>query len=143
MPELLIITQCYENYGAHDWDGTGECPQYWKAKGGDEYLVTGIPYNVPVKAILDVDVLFAVVVCNAAAEVLGRISYEVVEDGYETPFEKDQRELEGVVRFKARRVAASDIVAVPEVEDVPFNSVLGGLSADFLFMKLPTLALAA
>ena len=23
-----------ENYGAHDWDGTGECPQYWKTKCG-------------------------------------------------------------------------------------------------------------
>lgn len=22
-----------ENYGAHDWDGEGECPQHWKNKG--------------------------------------------------------------------------------------------------------------
>jgi len=28
-----------ENYGAHDWDGEGECPQYWKAKGGYVYVV--------------------------------------------------------------------------------------------------------
>lgn len=34
---LVIQTQVYENYGAHNWDGTGECPQYWKAKGGNEY----------------------------------------------------------------------------------------------------------
>lgn len=34
---LVITTQVYENYGAHNWDGTGECPQYWKAKGGNEY----------------------------------------------------------------------------------------------------------
>lgn len=34
---LVIQTQCYENYGAHDWNGEGECPQYWKAKGGSEY----------------------------------------------------------------------------------------------------------
>jgi hypothetical protein len=34
---LVITTQIYENYGSHNWDGTGECPQYWKAKGGNEY----------------------------------------------------------------------------------------------------------
>jgi hypothetical protein len=36
---LIVHTQVHENYGAHDWDGTGECPQYWKAKGGSDYLV--------------------------------------------------------------------------------------------------------
>ena len=34
---VAITSQVYENYGSHDWDGTGECPQYWKAKGGNEY----------------------------------------------------------------------------------------------------------
>ena len=34
---LAITTQIHENYGAHDWDGNGVCPQYWKAKGGNEY----------------------------------------------------------------------------------------------------------
>jgi hypothetical protein len=37
--KLLITTQNLENYGAHDWDGVGECPQYWKAKGGSDYVV--------------------------------------------------------------------------------------------------------
>lgn len=32
--QLLITTQIQENYGAHDWDGEGACPQYWKFKGG-------------------------------------------------------------------------------------------------------------
>jgi len=34
---IAITSQVYENYGAHNWDGTGEVPQYWKAKGGSEY----------------------------------------------------------------------------------------------------------
>ena len=34
---VVITTQVYENYGAHCWDGEGECPQHWKAKGGSEY----------------------------------------------------------------------------------------------------------
>ncbi len=31
---LVAHFQYKENYGAHDWDGQGECPQYWKYKGG-------------------------------------------------------------------------------------------------------------
>ena len=37
--KLVIYTQFKENYGAHDWDGKGECPQYWKFKGGDTYVI--------------------------------------------------------------------------------------------------------
>ena len=40
--KLLIQTQFKENYGAHDWDGQGECPQYWKFKGGDTFVVPGV-----------------------------------------------------------------------------------------------------
>ena len=35
----IIQTQYRENYGSHDWDETGECPQYWKNKGGSTYVV--------------------------------------------------------------------------------------------------------
>jgi hypothetical protein len=37
--KLVIQTQHRENYGAHDWDGKGSCPQYWKMKGGNTYVV--------------------------------------------------------------------------------------------------------
>ena len=37
--KVVIHTQFKENYGAHDWDGKGECPQYWKFKGGSTYVV--------------------------------------------------------------------------------------------------------
>ena len=40
--KLVIQTQYKENYGAHDWDGKGECPQYWKFKGGDTFVVQGV-----------------------------------------------------------------------------------------------------
>ena len=39
MSKLVINTQHKENYGAHDWDGKVECPQYWKFKGGNTYVV--------------------------------------------------------------------------------------------------------
>jgi hypothetical protein len=37
----IVRTQYRENYGSHDWDGTGECPQHWKNKGGSTYVVYG------------------------------------------------------------------------------------------------------
>ena len=41
MAKKIVHTQYRENYGAHQWDGKGECPQYWKNKGGDTYVVFG------------------------------------------------------------------------------------------------------
>lgn len=38
---VVISTQQRENYGAHEWNGEGECPQYWKAKFGATYIVEG------------------------------------------------------------------------------------------------------
>jgi hypothetical protein len=40
--KLAIYTQYAENYGAHDWDGEGECPQYWKMKGGSTFVVENL-----------------------------------------------------------------------------------------------------
>ena len=40
---IVFVTQYLENYGAHDWDGEGECPQYWKPKGGSTYVVPCTP----------------------------------------------------------------------------------------------------
>lgn len=37
--KAVIQTQFLENYGAHDWDGKGECPQYWKPKFGSTYVI--------------------------------------------------------------------------------------------------------
>lgn len=37
--DVYVTGQYSENYGAHDWDGKGACPQYWKMKGSHEQLV--------------------------------------------------------------------------------------------------------
>jgi len=46
--KAIIQTQIRENYGAHDWDGEGECPQYWKFKGGNTYI-----FNVSIEENVD------------------------------------------------------------------------------------------
>jgi hypothetical protein len=51
--KLVIQTQIKENYGAHDWDGTGECPQHWKMKGGSTYVVENI--NPPTARNIEMD----------------------------------------------------------------------------------------
>ena len=40
--KIVIQTQVRENYGAHDWDGEGECPQFWKYKFGSTYVVPNL-----------------------------------------------------------------------------------------------------
>lgn len=42
MSKIVIYTQYRENYWAHRWDGEGECPQYWKSKGGHIYLIPNL-----------------------------------------------------------------------------------------------------
>ena len=39
MNKLVIQTQYRENYAYPDWDGKGECPQGWKYKGGETYVI--------------------------------------------------------------------------------------------------------
>lgn len=36
---FVVETQIQENYGAHDWDGSGSCPQHWKNKGGRSHVL--------------------------------------------------------------------------------------------------------
>jgi len=40
--KIVITTQFQENYGAHDWNGEGQCPEYWKYKGGSTYIVSDV-----------------------------------------------------------------------------------------------------
>jgi len=103
MAKLLITTQVYENYGAHDWDGVGECPQYWKAKGGNDYVV---------KKFKDLNKVTETVMAlrgkieqdnEGFRETI--IGWEIVANDYLTEFEKDQLEYEGKIRFPAKELA--------------------------------------
>jgi hypothetical protein len=103
MAKLLITTQVYENYGAHDWDGVGECPQYWKAKGGSDYVV---------KKFKDFSAVSETVMAlRGQIEQSNEhfretiIGWEIVANDYLTEFEKDQLEYEGVIRYPAKELA--------------------------------------
>tara|TARA_B110000444_G_scaffold22008_3_gene18298 strand:- start:24357 stop:24839 length:483 start_codon:yes stop_codon:yes gene_type:complete len=69
-----VFTQINENYGAHDWDGKGECSQYWKSKGGTTYVLeSGVDVDAFIKAIESEDEYFTENV----------VHQNVVEDPYE------------------------------------------------------------
>jgi len=101
MSKLLIITQVYENYGAHDWDGKGECPQYWKAKGGNEYVVKNIDVNRAA------DIAQAAIKQLESSNEYYReyvLVWEVVADDFLTEFEQSQLEYEGRIVYPAKEL---------------------------------------
>jgi len=105
--KLVIRTQYMENYGAHDWDGEGECPQYWKMKGGSEFMVENVPLNID----------YAEVVSATGVEKNNDYCREYIldwsleSDDYLSWFEKSQLEYDGVIACKEPRVDYSELVA--------------------------------
>ena len=99
--KLLITTQVYENYGAHDWDGVGECPQYWKAKGGNDYVVKKFKG----------DATTAVMALRSQIEEDNEgyretvIDFRLVKDDYLTEFEQSQLDYEGKITYAAKELA--------------------------------------
>jgi hypothetical protein len=92
--QIIIQSQYHENYGAHDWDGKGECPQYWKAKGGSEYR-----FDLPMAKVLELGGkgLQLLVESMVAKHVTRRNNYVeehmidwfILEDGESTPGQKE------------------------------------------------------
>jgi hypothetical protein len=102
--KLVISTQVYENYGAHDWDGTGECPQYWKAKGGSDYVIKRFKGG-------DEEAAKAIVCLRPQIESDDEfyreyiLAWNIVGDDYLTEFEQSQLDYEGKIRFPAKELA--------------------------------------
>ena len=101
--KLYIQTQYMENYGAHDWDGTGECPQYWKFKGGDDYFYPLGKRGRSEDAITELVVaLRSQVEWNNIGSRSYIVGWKVVADDYMTEFEKSQLEYEGSIAYPAK-----------------------------------------
>jgi hypothetical protein len=90
---LVIRTQFMENYGAHDWDGTGECPQYWKMKGGSEYKITDVPLNIDYQEVVSMaNVEKDNEYCREYI-----LDWSMEADDYLSWFEKSQLEYDGKI----------------------------------------------
>ena len=91
---LVIATQDYENYAAHQgFDGTFR----WKAKGGSEFKVTGIPEGADLEEIVGMvrgeierdDEYFQTTI----------IGWDVKPDDYLSWFEQSQLDYDGSITF--------------------------------------------
>ena len=93
---LVISTQVHENYGAHDWDGNGTCPQYWKAKGGADYKITNIPLNIDYLSVV------AMAGLEGGNDYFREeiIDWKIEGDDYLSWFEQSQLDYEGSITHK-------------------------------------------
>ena len=99
--KLLITTQVYENYGAHDWDGKGECPSYWKAKGGSDYVIKKFKGD-PTTAVMAVRSQIEEDNDHYRESI---IDFRIVADDYLTEFEQSQLAYEGKITYAAKELA--------------------------------------
>ena len=105
---LVIRTQYMENYGAHDWDGEGECPQYWKMKGGSEYKITGVPLNIDhAEVVAAADIEKSNEYCREYI-----LDWSVESDDYLSWFEKSQLEYDGAIACREPEIEYSELVVV-------------------------------
>lgn len=101
--KLLITTQLYENYGAHDWDGKGQCPSYWKAKGGNDYVIRDFRGGEAAATAMVMAVRERI---EESSDYYREtiIGWDLVEDSYLTEFERSQLEYEGEIRYPAHEL---------------------------------------
>ena len=103
---LVIRTQYMENYGAHDWDGTGACPQYWKFKGGSEYKVVGVPLNIDyAEVVAAADVTRDNDYCREYV-----LDWTIEADDYLSEFERSQLEYDGAIQFAEPTLEYGELV---------------------------------
>jgi hypothetical protein len=109
--KLHITTQYMENYGAHDWDGTGTCPQYWKFKGGEDYFY---PLGDAGRSAEAIEELVQYFRKDIEWDDVGSrqyiVGYGIVEDSFMTPFEKSQLEYEGRIDYPAKVLTLNEEV---------------------------------
>lgn len=99
MSKLLITTQVFENYAWRE-DGTlgTGAEAYWKAKGGNDYVVKNFKGK---------DVTMAVMALREQIEQANDgymeqiVDFNIVSDDYLTEFERSQLEYEGRITFPA------------------------------------------
>ena len=91
--KIVIQTQVRENYGAHDWDGKGTCPQRWKYKGGNTYVVRDLTQAQVDKIVkLGIPTITALIEERNEGYEEYLLAYDIVKDSategeeWETPF---------------------------------------------------------
>ena len=95
---IVIRTQFHENYGAHDWDGEGECPQYWKAKGGSEYKILDVPLNIDYNEFVKFALTGIETDTDYSSEYM--VDWSMESDDYLSWFERSKLEFDAAITSK-------------------------------------------
>lgn len=103
-----ITTQYHENYGDTD-------NPYWKCKGGDEYIVDvpGFDYDDEMankKGQMIMDTLYHVLEHGGEYTAEYVIGWGFVPDDFQTLFERDQLEMDGVIQYPAKRMTYDELL---------------------------------
>jgi len=105
---LVISTQCYENYAWKEDGSIGVGQEaYWKAKGGSEYKILGVPTNV------DLDEIVTLVRGDIeksndyVQETI--IGYGLEADDWLSGFERSQLEYDGDIAYPEPFIEYSDL----------------------------------
>ena len=105
---IVIRTQYHENYGAHDWDGEGECPQYWKAKGGSEYKILDVPLNIDYNEFVKFALTGIETDTDYSSEYMVDRSME--SDDYLSWFERSQLQFDGAITSKEPTMTYQEVL---------------------------------
>ncbi len=105
---LVIHTQDYENYAWQE-DGTiGTGPNaYWKAKGGSEFKITGVPAGVDPDEV--VEMVRSQIEQDNDYFQTSIIGYGLETDEYMSWFVKSQLEYDGVITCKEPVIEYSEL----------------------------------
>jgi len=122
---LVIQTQDYENYAAHQ-GFTGEF--YWKAKGGSEYKILGVPNGVSMDEVFNVARLE--IEQNNDYFQTTTIGYSLEADDYLSWFEKSQLEYDGEIEFPEPFIEYSDLAALKSVQQYEDQVRVENLAAE-------------
>lgn len=108
--KLHIVTQVEENYGAHDWDGKGSCPQYWKMKGGNDYMFDLGSAGRSEEVLDELAEMFRKQIEESNEGYREYIvSYGQVADDFLTDFERSQLEYDGSIVYPARQLTLEEV----------------------------------
>ena len=103
---LVVDTQYMENYGAHDWDGIGECPQYWKVKGGAAIKIIGAPTHMDPSEIARK--------CGIGHSTFASKEFPIMfhweSEDWLSPFERDQLQNDGEILYPEVVIDFDDVM---------------------------------
>ena len=103
--KLVITTQVYENYAWNE-DGTigVGAEAYWKAKGGEDYVIRNFD---PTRYAPGIVVEIVRNRIESANDYMMEhiVDWSVVEDDYLTDFEQSQLEYDGKITYPAKELA--------------------------------------